>query len=262
LYANVDSAKEQEERDQLERRYQNAANNADIRGARQSLEGFETAVEKSKAVIARPLWELLRLASSESQIYATYYQLLEGGVRSPAGDKWDVFRPALDAVVFPSYCKHIRYAALSLDGRGSTHYGDCFLIPRDDMIAHRASVLEENALIWASRYTDLGSLDKSPELPKGYRATWNGRARLAVAKLGSEILAGTLPNEHARILLKQGTKSEDDEFIEVHIFGPLTIRTLEEVLVHRQPSTDALVQVRISVMRAKLLQFGVNMKVI
>ena len=49
-----------------------------------------------------------------------------------------------DDALFPGYKEQIRFAALSLDGKGLSSYGECTLILRDHMIAHRASVLEGN----------------------------------------------------------------------------------------------------------------------
>ena len=39
----------------------------------------------------------------------------------------------------------------------------------------------------------------------------------------------------------EGAKSEDDDFIEVHIFGPLTVLTMEQVVVMASPSRRATI---------------------
>lgn len=68
-----------------------------------ALQDFETAVSATKAVIARSDGDVLRLANSDKQLYSTYYQLIEGGVRLPDGGEWDVLRELADTVLFPGY---------------------------------------------------------------------------------------------------------------------------------------------------------------
>ncbi len=77
-----------------------------------------------RAIIARPLGEVQRLATSDKQIYATYHQLTDAGVRVPEGDKWDVLRSTVGPAIFPDYHQHIRFAALSLGTLGSNVMAD------------------------------------------------------------------------------------------------------------------------------------------
>ena len=74
-------------------------------------------------------------------------------------------------------------------------------------------------------------ISRKPNLPKGYRATWAERAKLGVAKLYGRIDSATTPDKYSRILLRAGAASESDDFIEVHIFGPMTVLTMEQVIV-------------------------------
>ena len=67
-------------------------------------------------------------------------------------------------------------------------------------------------------------------MPKGYRATWSERAKLCIAKLYSKIDSATTPDKYSRILLQAGASSEEDDFIEVHIFGPMTVLTMERII--------------------------------
>src|SRR5215218_8330981 len=89
---NIIEAKEAAERAALERRYQAAKSEAAARHASLPLQEFEKAIADSKAVIARSESEVHRLASSSKQLYSTYYQLIEAGLRLPEGDQWDVLR--------------------------------------------------------------------------------------------------------------------------------------------------------------------------
>ena len=68
-------------------------------------------------------------------------------------------------------------------------------------------------------------------MPPGRRATWDQRSRLCVAKLAEAIHAGTTPSDFPDLLLHQGATSEDDRFVEVHIWGSLTARTCERVIL-------------------------------
>jgi hypothetical protein len=220
---NVIEANEPSESAALDRRYQTAKAKAVSRGADVRLQNFENAIARCQAVIVRPEHDVLRLATSTRQLYGTYYQQIEAELRLPDGDKWDAFREIADTVLFPHYKKDIRFGALSLDGIGVLNYGSCSITLRDEMISHRASVFEENSARFVER--------QGTKIPKGYRAAWNDRSRLCVAKLSGEIDSATGSDKYSGLLLRQGTSSDDDEFVEVHIWGPMTVLTMEKVII-------------------------------
>lgn len=228
-YPNVYAARQPAEADALRERYRSAREAAQSRGAAAAaVEAFETELANSRAVIARPPGEVQRLSTSDNEGYASFYELVAAGARFPSGNKWDARRSTADEALFPYYKEQIRFAALTLDGAGLQGYGDNFLVLRTEMIAHRASVFEENSLRFFSEHYN-SDID-SPPLPPGYRATWAERAMLCVAKLGDRIDAATPPGAYSGILLRRGTRPEDDDFVEVHIWGPMTIRTMERVI--------------------------------
>jgi hypothetical protein len=185
-------------------------------------------MEVSRAVIARSESETLRLATTTKQLYATYYEQLESKIRLPDGDEWDVVREVTDTVLFPKYKKEMRFGALSIDGIGVVNYGSCSMALRSEMISHRASVFEENSVLFMKHKNIEVS---NPGLPKGFRATWNDRAMLCIAKLASAIDSTVLPDQYSKLLLTQGASSADDNFIEVHIWGPISIKTIEQVTI-------------------------------
>ncbi len=226
---NVIAATDSAERAALERRYQSAKRDAVSRKADGAVQDFENTVASAQAVIARSESELLRLASSTKQLYSTYYELTEAGVRLPEGDQWDVVRELADTALFPGYKKDMRFAALSLDGIGLFNYGPCSIVLREEMIAHRASVFEENFALFMERRGI--KISRTPNLPKGYRAAWDERAKLCVAKLSGKIDSATSSDKYSSLLLRQGATSEDDQFVEVHIWGPMTVLTMERVVV-------------------------------
>jgi hypothetical protein len=229
LYANVNSAKEPDELSAPQQRYDDAKIDAATRGAEVNLAEFENAVASSRAVFARSINEVQRLASSDNDAYATYYELLDAGVRIHTDDEWSIRRAGADEAVFPGYKKKIRFAALSLDDTGLTNYGGCSIVLRTDMIAHRASVFEENSTIFMKHHHI--ETWETPHLPRGYRATWDDRAKLRAAKLFSRIDATTSTGEYSTLLLREGTTTADDDFVEVHIWGSMTRRTMEQVTI-------------------------------
>jgi hypothetical protein len=223
IFWNVIVANEVAEQEALERRYQAAKRDAESRKADSSLQLFENALAGSRAVIARSEHDVLRLTTNTRQLYSTYYQQIEAEIRLPDGNQWDALREIADTVLFPQYKKDIRFGALSLDGIGVMNYGACSIILRDGMISHRSSVFEDNSALFVER--------QGTKIPKGYRATWYNRAKLSVAKLSRRIDSATASDKYSGLLLRQGATLEDDEFVEVHVWGPMTVLTIEKVIV-------------------------------
>ena len=226
LFPNVTAAQDPAEASILVARYKSAKEMAKRNGFDEILAKFESAASKARPVICRPLLEMQRLVTSDNEIYATYYQLLAAGVRLPRGEKWDILRAVADDALFPRYKDVLRFGALSLDGFGCFAYGECHLELREDMIAHRASVFEENSVLWLEhqgiRVADVHNL------PRGFRATWEERAKLCVAKLAKKIAKVTDEREFPAVLL-QPTDSTAADFVELQIYGPLTARSLASV---------------------------------
>jgi hypothetical protein len=254
VFWNVIAAEDPAERAALERRYKAAKADAVARNADRNLQDFENALGESKAVIARSEIEVNRLASSDRQLYATYYELTESGIRLPEGEQWDILRELADTVLFAKSKKHIRFGALSLDGVGLPNYGPCSVVWHDEMIAHRSSVFEENSAVFMERRKI--KISREPKVPKGYKATWAERGKLCVAKLAGKIDSKTASDKYSGILLKQGPTSEDDDFVEVHIYGAMTVLTMEEVIV-----TSSRQRQRATILKAikiKLAKYGVT----
>ena len=256
IFWNVIHASNADERAALQSRYDTAKADAVSRGVDAMVQNFENTIAGSVAVIARSDTEVLRLANSTRQLYATYYQQIEAGLRLPDADDWNVAREIADSLLFPSYKEHIRFASLSLDGIGLAKFGSCSITLRDEMIAHRASVLDENSVLFMERHNVKAS--RKSGMPKGFRATWDERGKLCVAKLAARIDSSSTPNQYSSLLLKQGASPEDDEFVEVHIFGPMTVLTMLEVTVtHAKARPKATI---IRAIKSKLTKHGVSVK--
>jgi hypothetical protein len=258
LYGNVFAAEDPDEIAALQQRYDEAKLAAQSRGARalRVVESFEAEISNTRAVIARSAGELQRLSTSDNEVYATFYQWLKAGVRIPAGEKWDTLRSVADEALFPNYKEHISFAALSLDGMGLPNYGECFIVLRTEMIAHRASVFEENSVIFMKHHGV--KMEEAHKLPRGYRATWDGRGKLCVAKLAGRIDDATPPVAYSGILLRQGSTSEDDDFVEAHVWGPMTIRTIERVIFNK-PTSRAARDITNRANKQRMAKFGVTL---
>lgn len=240
----------------MQTRYDAAKDDARSRGVDAIVDDFEKAAAGSKAVLARSDIDVQRLANSTNQVYATFYQEIEAGLKLPEGDEWNAARELADVLLFADYRKHIRFAALSLDGAGLSKFGSCSITLREDMIAHRTSVLDENSVVFMERHRVAAS--RTPGVPKGFSAAWPERDKICVAKLAGRIDSSTRPNQYSGLLIKQGAIPEDDEFVEVHIFGPITVLTMAEVTVTIPKARPKATVVR--AIKSKLEKHGVLVK--
>ena len=167
-----------------------------------------------------------------------------------------LIRRITDALLFGPNMDEIRFAALSLDGFGLDNYGACSLVLREEMIAHRASVFDENSVTFME-HREIGVRDAN-SLPAGYRAPWADRHRLCVAKLARNLDSSTQSAEFGSLLLKPAETSADDNFVEVHVFGPMTIRTFAQVKVRRALTGPD--EVILNAVREQLSNSGYNVQ--
>ena len=229
-YPNVRAAERPEETRALEERLRTAEAAAASRGCSSVLADFRGAVRSSEAVLCRNLSTVMSLISNEDELYASFYQLVGMGARRPAETPVECQRALADDILFPYYRDQIRFAALSLNGRGVPDYGDCSLVLKELPIQDRATVFEENSLYFCMK-RDLGM--KRHTVPRGYRAKWSRRDELAAAKLESALQPGTQADGFAEIIMKPAAESEDAGFIEVHIYGPLHRRNIARLTARR-----------------------------
>jgi len=233
-YPNVRAAEASEEIRVLENRVRAAEAAAASRGCEAELATFRDAVKTSTAVLSRSLGVARNLLSNDNELYATFYQLVGMGARRPEETSVERERLLADDLVFPHYGEHIRFAALSLDGRGLPHFGDCTLVLKDISIRERATVFEENSVYFCKKR----NLGLRRGVPPGFRAVWTRRDELAAAKLENNLSPGTAADEFAGILMKSGSKAKDADFVEVHIYGLLHRRSVASVTV-RNPTRRA-----------------------
>ena len=131
-FPNVRDAQESAEQAALESRYGASVSAASARGLADETRTLQAMLESTVAVVARSVDEVLRLAKSDNELYATFYQQTESGSRLPDDNEWDILRACADDALFPGYKKEIRFGSLSVDGLGISRYGDCYLVLAND----------------------------------------------------------------------------------------------------------------------------------
>ncbi|WP_202330608.1 hypothetical protein [Mesorhizobium sp. L-8-3] len=225
-FPNVRAAKEAGEVAALGLRHEKAFVSARAASYETELVEFGEEVSKSEAVIARSMSVLDRLVNMESSLLSTYHQEVRSNGRVPQDNSWDKGRDAADSTINPNYYQNLHFAALSLNGRGVDHYGSCHITLVETAIANRASVFEENPFIFSKKH----SVVVGSQPPKGYRATWADRGKLAQAKLHHKLKKGMNPSEFVGILVDQGTGDGNEDFIEVHVYGALSGKSIGRVL--------------------------------
>lgn len=257
------AAERPEDKTAVDKRLKSARRKADGAGTRALLDELETRAASANAVICKHVSEAQRIASSAKQGIASYYQLLEAEVRLPDGDEWDFLRRQADAALFPDYEEHIRFAALSLDRTGVRNYGPCSMTLRTDYIAHRTTVFEENSAVFVKPIR----VEKLRKAVIGYRASWDDRGKLSAAKVGGRghLTTKTTSAELPGVLLKQSAApgdTNDDDFVEAHVWGPMTVRTIEHVEIRWRPNDRHLSSPDLVYLEDTLKRFGVTLEVI
>jgi hypothetical protein len=248
-----------EEQQMLQKRYDNARIAAASAGLKELAEQFEAHVGGSFAVMCVKFPELDRLASSDSELKATFYELADTRVpraQPPEGTDWNRIREVVDTAIFGDDGKrHIRFAALSTSRTGLTAYGPCTLICATNHIQKRASAFEKNTCQF---FIDLQkvSIGRTIEIPEGYRSTWADRTKLAVAKLAERLRADTSPDQFSGILLQAGPTTADDDFLEVHICGAMSAETFEQVILDEPAAEKHYAPPALKDLKKNLVNFG------
>ena len=202
------------------------------RGCADELEAFGTAASDSQAVMVRHLTVLDSFVSNSKGALATYYKAVRAGLRWPENNEYDANRNRIDGTInLHGVHESIHYAALSLNGRGVSWFGNYAVTLRESMIASRSTVFEENPF----SFLDKHPIPSTGSVPPGYRAAWPRRGELAMAKLHPRIKSGMTSVDFPSVLVEQGVKSADSDFIEVHIYGAVHPRAVERVIVSEPP---------------------------
>lgn len=256
-FPNVRAARDPDEVDALEQRYRAAVDSARAAGAETVVAAFEEAVRlHSRAVVTVGASFLADFLESDRGLLSNYHQQVRSEMRRPADFINDTRRRMADASLFGAYGEHIRFAALSLDGEGVLSYGECAVTINDRKTEMVASVLEENSFAFGVRH-DISIAH--PEPPVGYRADWENRHKLAVTKLAARLHPSTPGDQFAHLLLDNKGDRWKDEFIEVHLYGPLDRQIVMAVSVPRpERKCSALQKALVGVVRDRAQSNGLG----
>jgi len=229
-----------EEKKALEERYKIAKESfAQKNGSTETLKSFEEAIKKDSCIVINLKVRILYRLVEEGQEYQTRHQLGEVELK----------RLEIDQRLFGDCGKEIRYAALSLDGWGLSAWGPCTICLQEERMQNRVSLLEENTYKFVDKHPYSGG-ETYP--PPGYRASWQERHELAIAKLFSKIQVGMQKEDFVPVVLDKPDSRTEADFIEVYICGSFAQDAIKHAGIMEEP-TDAIDKAFISVIQKRLL---------
>lgn len=159
-------------------------------------------------------------------LYTNYETLTGSGQRLPASPTDDAHRTTIASLFFGINAKSISYGALSLTNEGLPTYGEVFCRLRNVAVQKRTTFLESNSY----KFVEDHKIGPSQEIPPGYRACWEDRAKLALVKLSPHLENGQTESDWQSMLLQSnGENRSDDEFIEAHLYESFNVRSIESV---------------------------------
>jgi hypothetical protein len=209
----------------LEVRLAVAHASARARGVEAELKSFSSSVNSSKAIMNRRLDILQSWLNSNNPLFITFHQQVRSGARLPEDTRWDQQRTSAENTISPNFYSQLSLAALSLDSLGMSYYGPYCVVLKNDLIAHRASVFEENPFEFNRKHAIISG--QMP--PAGYRAPWIHRDKLAVSKLAAKVSSGMSDSDFPNVLIEPRRDQWDCDFIEVHMYGPIHHAAIEHV---------------------------------
>jgi hypothetical protein len=224
-YPNVRYAERSDEVASLEARVEAAFASARVRGTEPETAAFLLRAGASKAIMNRRLEVLHSWLNDSNPLFISFHQQVRSGARLADDTPWDQQRTSAENTINPNYFSNLSFGALSLDAVGMEYYGPYCVALRDDLIAHRTTVFEENPFEFNRKHSVISG--QMP--PPGYRAPWMQRGKLAVSKLGVKILSGMTDADFSDVLLEPRRTKSDCDFIEVHVYGPIHHAAIEHV---------------------------------
>lgn len=233
-FPNVRLAQREKELNELDTRMQRARASADAAGYSTVMNDFGKSVLTSRAIIARPLRLLHDLIDTTHKTYSSYHKELSAGTRFASNNVFDQTRNQFENALFPNFYQHICFAALTLDDSWVKWFGQYAMLLKDSMIAHRATVFEENPFHFVRRH----KLSLTDTIPPGYRSVWGRRDDIAKAKLYPKLNPNTQSTDYPRILLEASREDNDADYIEVHIYGTFTKAAIDAIIGPRPRSNE------------------------
>jgi hypothetical protein len=139
-------------------------------------------------------------------------------------------RTIAEAAYFSGYEDQMHYAMLSFKPKGPPSYGDATLVFKEEAIANRATVYEENSGVYPLKSES--RVDQLLKMPEGKVATWEDRGKLCVTKHAEDITADVKTDEYQELLVQVGEDGEKDTFVEVHIYGKINRDAVKKIVFH------------------------------
>jgi len=226
FFPNVDLAKIEPESRKLSEAHARARDDCDKRGCLARFDEFEAICAESSALFNCSLQKLHREVGTGTDLFENYQDLERLRLRTtaPDGFDWAKLRPQAEIELLGSeaHLNQLHYACLSIDGNGLVRYGECSVELAGSMIAHRASCFGGNtAIVFFENHSFSASL----------RCAWNSRGVICASVFGGEIEESTAKTDYPGIIVVNAPQPQDDRFIEVHVFGPITTRTFKAVRI-------------------------------
>jgi hypothetical protein len=223
-FPNVRFANQVQERAQLAKRLTSARLISNSPGTIQKRKELREIVGRSSIVFNRHLGTLHTWLMSSNPLFLSFYDQLQAG-RRPEDNTWDRQRTSAENTVSPFFYKDLSVAVLGPQARGMPYYGPYTVTLRKETLVHRASVFEKNPFFFCEQH----GLVSGTDTPAGYRATWDKRQSLAIAKLTPKLEAQMTSGDLAELVMEKRGGEADCEFIEVHIYGPVHRDSIETV---------------------------------
>jgi hypothetical protein len=190
---------------------------------------FQKHVEEMARITINLAFDTVHRLVMQGQLYKNYYELHHEGVKEYVSR-----RVITDARLFGEYSNQIRYGALCSLPTGLHNYGEFCIVLDGNELREYTSVFEENPFVFFDKNPSI--LMETFSFLYGYRATWENRSKLAVAKLGERITADTQPSDFPSLLTRCTDDKMKDDFIEVHICKRITCDDIVEVRSPKNPT--------------------------
>lgn len=211
----------------MEERFKAASVSAIVRGTTIEFGAFVTEVGKhSRAVMNRSLGPLSNWVEGVTPLFLSFHCQVDIMGRYPNETKYDQQRTAAEAVINPFCYDKISYAGLTLDDIGLVNYGPYSVILKEMSIEDRSSVFEQSPFEFNLKHHIVAG--QIP--PVGYRSPWSERGKLAGTKLQHKLQRGMQLSHFPAVLMEQRGGDPDCDYVEVHIYGPISRVSIEKVV--------------------------------
>ena len=226
---NVRAASDPREIEALNQLYLAAIADARRRGCESVLNRFERETASSRAVVCKKYLQLAGIIAPDygSWVIPNYYQQIDGGARAPDDAKWD-WQRAQERRWFPNYVHHINYGVLTLNDSGASGWGE--VAPYSVNGRSKGGPLSANRMQSTSP-SEFQMTSRFHQVIEHHGATAEDYVS---PNFSASILCDTPVERFPEILLKQGDSKDDADFVEVHIYGTLTLESVARVRVPRK----------------------------